>query len=418
MGRALDQARLARAAAGELARAGAHLRSEAIASAARAVARARDGIIAANADDMAEGRAKGLPEPLLDRLLLDEARVSGIVSAMGEVSRQADPVGLVVGGSTLENGLRIEQVSVPLGVVAIIYEARPNVTADSIALCLRSGNACVLRGGSAARRSCAAIAEACREGVFEAGIAKDVIQLVDSDDRADAVELMGATGIVDVLIPRGGASLIKTCVEQSKVPVIETGTGNCHIYLEKSADAEMACAICVNAKCQRPGVCNAAESLLVDEVAAERLLPPVLADLAAAGVALVGDARARAIAQSVGVPMGEATEADWGTEYLDLKMSVACVADTEAAIAHINRYGTHHSEAILTASYAAAEAFLAGVDAAAVYVNASTRFTDGGVFGLGAEIGISTQKLHARGPMGAAALTTTKYLVRGEGQVR
>ncbi len=418
MAKALAQAKLARDAAPALAKAGAELRSDAIRSAAAELAASRAKIIAQNVEDMAEGQLKGLPDPLLDRLLLDEARIAGIVGAMEDVARQEDPVGRVLGGRTLPNGLRLEQVSVPLGVVAIIYEARPNVTADSIALCLRSGNACVLRGGSAARRSCAAIAEACRKGVAKVGLPEDAIQLVASDDHADAVELMGATGVVDVLIPRGGASLIKACVEQSKVPVIETGTGNCHIYLEKSADPEMAVRICVNAKCQRPGVCNAAESLLVDEEAAEALLPGVLTALSEGGVELVGDPGACSIARRVGVAMGKATEEDWGTEYLDLKMSVKCVGGLDEAIAHVNRYGTHHSEAIVTSSYAAAERFLEGVDAAAVYVNASTRFTDGGVFGLGAEIGISTQKLHARGPMGASALTTTKYLVRGEGQVR
>ena len=418
MAKALAQAKLARDAAPALAAAGAELRSEAIRRAAAEVRASRAEIIAANVEDMAEGQLKGLPEPLLDRLLLDEARIAGIVDAMEEVARQEDPLGRVRGGRTLPNGLRLEQVSVPLGVVAIIYEARPNVTADSIALCLRSGNACVLRGGSAARRSCHAIAEACRKGIAKAGLPEDAVQLVASDDHSDAVELMGATGIIDVLIPRGGASLIKACVEQSKVPVIETGTGNCHIYLEQSADPQMCVRVCVNAKCQRPGVCNAAESLLVDDGAAEALLPNVLAALFEGGVELVGDAHARAIAERVGVSMGEATEADWGTEYLDLKMSVKCVGGVEEAISHVNRYGTHHSEAILTSSYEAAERFLQGVDAAAVYVNASTRFTDGGVFGLGAEIGISTQKLHARGPMGASALTTTKYLVRGEGQVR
>ncbi len=418
MGEAIERAKLAKNAAPSLARAGAGDRSQAIRSAAEAVSQAMGAIVEANYRDMARGREDGLPAPLLDRLLLDESRVKGIVDAMLAVADQPDPVGVVLGGSTLPNGLRLEKVSVPLGVVAIVYEARPNVTADSIALCLRSGNACVLRGGSAARESCAAIAAACRSGVAKAGMDPELIQLIASEDRADAVELMHATGIVDALVPRGGAGLIATCVRESTVPVIETGTGNCHIYLTESADPAMARDIVVNAKCQRPGVCNAAESLLVDASAAEGLLGAVLPALSGRGVELVGDDLARRVARDLGIAMGEATDEDWATEYLDLKMSVKCVSGADEAIAHINRYGTHHSEAIVTSEYALAERFLADVDAAAVYVNASTRFTDGGVFGLGAEIGISTQKLHARGPMGAAELTTSKYLVRGDGQTR
>lgn len=419
MSEALKKARLARDAAPRLAVASASVRSRAIEAAGRLVLERSAEICAANARDLDRARAAGMSAPLQDRLLLDQSRLESIAASLGEISRQEDPVGRVVGGSTLASGVRVEQLRVPLGVVAIVYEARPNVTADAFALCVRSGNACVLKGGSAAAESCAALASACADALAEAGLPADAVQYVEDDaDHTETAALIRAHGIVDVLIPRGGASLIRSCVEGATVPVIETGTGNCHIYLHRDADVKKAVDIVVNAKCSRPGVCNAAESLLVDDCAADRLLPPVLLALAERGVRLVGDARAREVAASAGVAMGEATEEDWGIEYLDLKMSVACVEDVDAAVAHVNRYSTHHSEAIVSESYAACERFLSGVDSAAVYANASTRFTDGGVFGLGGEIGISTQKLHARGPMGADALTTTKYVIRGEGQVR
>lgn len=418
MSEALTKARLAAGAAPSLHALGAGGRSAAIRAAAAGVASASDAILAANAADMERGREHGMPAPLLDRLMLDQSRVDALVSAMGEVAGQADPIGRVVGGRVLENGLSLEEVTVPLGVVAIIYEARPNVTADAIALCLRSGNACVLKGGSAAAASCAAIANAARAGLAEGGFDAEAVQLIESTDRAETTELMEAVGLVDVLIPRGGASLIQACVQGAKVPVIETGTGNCHVYLERTADPQMAVDIVVNAKTSRPGVCNAAESLLVDRCAAEKLLPPVLVALVEKGVTLVGDETARAVAASCDVAMGEATDDDWYREYLDLAMSVKCVDGVAEAVAWVNEHGTGHSECIVTQSYAASEQFLQQVDAAAVYANASTRFTDGGVFGLGAEIGISTQKLHARGPMGAEALTSTKYLLRGTGQVR
>lgn len=418
MSEAREKATLAKAAAPGLANSASDVRANAIELAADAILAHEADILAANADDVARGREKGLPEPLIDRLMLDSERIAALASSMREVAALPDPLGRVLDGRTLDCGVRMEKVSVPLGVVAMIYEARPNVTADAIALCLRSGNACVLRGGSDAARSCAAIASACREGVERAGLSADTVQLIESTDRAEATELMGAVGLVDVLIPRGGASLIRSCVDNAKVPVIETGVGNCHIYLQESADAEMAREIVMNAKTQRPGVCNAAESLLVDAVAAERLLPDICAALAEAGVELVGDERVCTILSEHGIACASATEEDWGTEYLDLKISIHLVSGVEEAIAHINTYGTGHSEAIITENYADAEAFLAGVDAAAVYVNASTRFTDGGVYGLGCEIGISTQKLHARGPMGVEVLTSTKYLLRGEGQTR
>ena len=419
MSEARRLAALAKRSCGVVGIAPATMRSEAISAAAREIRARTEEICAANERDLERARRAGMPLPLQDRLLLDAGRLDAIAESLLSIARQDDPVGRVVGGMTIASGARVEQVRVPLGVVAIVYEARPNVTADAFALCLRSGNACVLKGGSAANESCLAIVAACRAALEGAGLPADALQYVSDDPtHAETAELLTANGLVDVLIPRGGAALIRSCVESATVPVIETGTGNCHVYLHEAADAEKAVAIVVNAKCQRPGVCNAAESLLVDAAAAERLLPPVLTALAEHGVELVGDGLARGVAAACGVEMGEATEDDWGREYLDLKMSVRCVSGVEEAVAHVNHYGTGHSEAIVSESYAACEEFLAGVDAAAVYANASTRFTDGGMFGLGGEIGISTQKLHARGPMGAEALTTTKYVIRGEGQTR
>lgn len=419
MSEARTKSSLARAASHALGQAAAAQRSRAIAAAARLIRERRDSIVVANGHDMDRSRAAGMPGPLLDRLMLDAGRLDGIASSLEEIARQEDPLGRVSWGRTLDSGVRVERISVPMGVVAMIYEARPNVTADAFGLCIRSGNACVLKGGSAARESCMALAACCRDALVECGLPADAVQYVDDDaEHTQTSELVHATGLIDVLIPRGGASLIRYCVENATVPVIETGTGNCHIYLHRDADAEKAVNIVVNAKCSRPGVCNAAESLLVDACAAEKLLPPVLVALHAHGVELVGDELARKVAAASQVPMGAATEDDWGREYLDLKMSVKCVEDVVQAIEHVNRYGTGHSEAIVSDSYEACEAFLSGVDAAVVYANASTRFTDGGVFGLGGEIGISTQKLHARGPMGASALTTTKYVVRGDGQIR
>ena len=418
MSEAIEKATLAHAAAPRIGVAPDAVRREAVIAAAAALREHMGDVLSANEADVSAARQAGMATPLVDRLQLTSERIEAIASSMEEVARQGDPLGSVRSGRTLASGVRLECVSVPLGVVAMIYEARPNVTADAFALCARSGNACVLKGGSAARMSCRAIVECCREGLVAAGLPADACCLVDSADRAETRELMHADGLVDVLIPRGGASLIQTCVRESTVPVIETGVGNCHIYLESSADVQMAVDIVVNAKTSRPGVCNAAESLLVDDAAADELLPAVLLALSERGVELVGDERCRAVAEDNGVRMGVADEQDWGREYLDLKMSVHAVSGVDEAIAHINRYGTGHSEAIVTSSYSASERFLAGVDAAAVYVNASTRFTDGGVFGLGCEIGISTQKIHARGPMGVEALTTTKYLLRGDGQTR
>ena len=421
MGQALDKARLAHEAAPLLAKASASERSQAIRAAAELLRSNAAQVTGANARDMERARAAGMSEGLLDRLFLDEARVAAIARSMEEVAGQADPLGRVLDGYSNGDGLRIEKVTVPLGVVAMVYEARPNVTADAFALCLRAGNACLLKGGSAANASCLAIAGLCRRACEESGLPADSVAYIEDDaGHTQTAELLGATGLVDVLIPRGGAGLIRACVENAKVPTIETGTGNCHIYVHEDADMSKAVPILLNAKTQRIGVCNAAESLLVDEAIADEALPALVGELARAGVLVHGDARSRVAAEKAGVSGSfvDAVEDDWGREYLALEMSVRVVSGLDEAISHINRYGTRHSEAIVTESYAAAERFLNEVDASTVYVNASTRFTDGGVFGLGGEIGISTQKLHARGPMGAGSLTSTKYLVRGTGQTR
>ncbi len=419
MGQAIDKAKRAHDVAAYIAAAPASVRSAAISRAACLMRENAATIVEANERDLARARDNGMSAPLQDRLALTADRIDAIASALESIAAQDDPLGHVLGGHQLDNGLAIEQVRVPLGVVAIIYEARPNVTADAFALCLRSGNACVLKGGSAAADTCEAIVALCQQALVDSDLPADAVQyVVDDASHTQTAELLEATGLVDVVIPRGGASLIRACVDGAKVPIIETGTGNCHIYLHRTADASKAVDICVNAKTSRPGTCNSAESLLVDKCSAAELLPGVLLALAEKGVELVGDKTACDIAAAHSVAMADATDDDWGTEYLDLKMSVCCVEDIDQAIAHVNRYGTKHSEAIVTESYEAAQKWLAGIDAAAVYVNASTRFTDGGVFGLGGEIGISTQKLHARGPMGADALTTTKYLIRGNGQTR
>ena len=413
----------ARAASGALAQTSAGERNAALAAMAAALRAHAAEIVAANAEDVAAARAAGTKESLVDRLMLDEGRIEGMAAALEDLAVLPDPLGRVQDARTLESGIGLERVSVPLGVVAVVYEARPNVTADAAGICLKSGNAAVLRGGSMAARSNEAVARVLADAAEGAGMPQGCIGLVASTDRAAADELMGLHGTVDVLIPRGGAGLIRHCVETSKVPVIETGTGNCHVYLHGSADLERARAIVVNAKCRRYGVCNAAETLLVDEAAAGALLPAVLVDLREQGVVLHADERARAVAAAHGIEAEPATEDDWETEYLAPELAVRCVSGVDEAVDHVNRYGTKHSEAIVAdpadpAGAAAIEAFLARVDAAAVYANASTAFTDGGQFGLGAEIGISTQKLHARGPFALEALTSYKYVLRGDGQVR
>ncbi len=377
-------------------------------------------VLAANAEDMEAAREAGTAAGLLDRLLLTPERIDSMAAGLEKLADLPDPVGRVLEHRTIDCDLDLQKVSVPLGLVAMVYEARPNVTADAAGICIRTGNACILRGGSLAQRSCVAIAHVLADAVEAAGFPRASVSIIETCDRAATGALMSLRGIVDVLIPRGGAGLISRCVRESLVPVIETGTGNCHIYVHEAADFDMARAIVMNAKTQRVGVCNAAESLLVDESVAAKFLPRMLDELAAAGVLIHGDAAARAAASPAVLEerFSDATEEDWGREYLALEMSVKAVSGLDEAIAHINRYGTGHSEAIVSEDVQAQERFLREVDASAVYVNASTRFTDGGEFGLGAEIGISTQKLHARGPFAAEALTTYKYEVRGCGQVR
>ncbi|TFC95728.1 MULTISPECIES: glutamate-5-semialdehyde dehydrogenase [Cryobacterium] len=371
-------------------------------------------IVAANALDLAVGAAGGLSTGMLDRLSLDPARINALADAVLEISLLTDPVGEVVRGSSLPNGVRISQVRVPFGVVGVIYEARPNVTVDIAAIALKSGNAVVLRGGSAAENTNRVLVGLLQNAIEQAGLPVASVQTIDHFGRPGATELMQARGYVDVLIPRGSAGLIQAVVTQSTVPVIETGAGVVHIFLDETADFQWAVDIVHNSKVQRPSVCNALETLLVHRAAAGRLLPAVLAKLAESGVVLHGDERVREIYPAA-VP---ATEEDWATEYMGLELAVAVVDSLDEAIAHIRRYSTGHTESIITNDIVNADRFLGEVDSAAVMVNASTRFTDGGEFGFGAEVGISTQKLHARGPMGLPELTSTKWIVRGSGQVR
>lgn len=372
-------------------------------------------ILAANELDLQAARENGMKESLVDRLALSPARVAGMAQGVRDVAAQEDPVGQVISGFVRPNGLQIQRVRVPMGVIGIIYEARPNVTADAAALCLKAGNAVILRGGKEAIHSNTAIMNAMRGAVEQAGLPADCIQLVQDTTRASSLEMMGLTGYLDVLIPRGGAGLIRSVVENSRVPVIETGVGNCHIYVDASADVDMAANIVFNAKTSRPSVCNAMEKLLIHKDVADRALPAIKAKLDEKQVELRGCERTRAI---LGESVLPAEEEDWGREYLDYILAVKVVDSFDEAVAHIAKYSSGHSEAILTNDYANARKFTAQVDSAAVYVNASTRFTDGGEFGCGAEIGISTQKLHARGPMGVRELTSTKFIITGDGQVR
>jgi len=375
-------------------------------------------IIAANVQDIARGRAQGLAEALIDRLRLDQVRVKAVAEGLRDIAGLPDPVGQIVRGSTLANGLQIRQVRVPMGVVAMIYEARPNVTVDAAGLALKSGNAIVLRGGAAAGESNRGLVSVLRSALEVQGLPVDAVCLLEGGGRDGVRALMTARGLVDVLIPRGGADLIRTVVRESTVPVIETGVGNCHVYVDAAADLDKALAIAVNSKTQRVSVCNAAESLLVHRVIASTFLPKVLAQLGSAGVTVHGDAEIEPFAQQAGVAYSLATDEDFAREYLSLDISVRIVDSLGEALAHVQRYGTGHTEAIVTEDRAAARRWTAEVDAAAVMVNASTRFTDGAEFGFGAEIGISTQKLHARGPMGLGELTTTKWIVEGDGQIR
>ena len=372
-------------------------------------------ILAANADDVAAGKANGTSAAMLDRLTLTDARIAGLVAALENLANLPDPVGNVVRGQTLPNGLRLRQVNVPMGVVAAIYEARPNVTVDIAGLALKSGNAVILRGGSAAEATNQVLVRVLREALESVGLPADAVQTVDQFGRTGANVLMKARGRVDVLIPRGGRDLIQAVVTNSAVPVIETGEGNVHIFIDESASEDMAVEILLNAKTQRPSVCNTVETLLVHS--GSTVLPAVATALSKAGVRLHADERIRA-ALPDSIESEPATDEDWGTEYMDLDLAVAMVDSLDEAVQHIRTWTTGHTEAILTNNLSNAERFIAEVDSAAVIVNASTRFTDGGELGLGAEVGISTQKLHARGPMGLTELTTTKWIVQGEGQVR
>ncbi|HKE64618.1 MAG TPA: glutamate-5-semialdehyde dehydrogenase [Micromonosporaceae bacterium] len=407
----------ARAAATALARAHRSVKDAALHAMADAVVGRTPEILAANAADVAAARAGGTPDAIIDRLALDEARIASIAAGLRDTAGLADPIGDVVRGGTLPNGLEVRQIRVPFGVVGMIYEARPNVTVDAGGLCLKSGNAVLLRGSSSAMRSNAAIVAALREAVDKAGLPADAIQLVDASTRDTVRELMTARGLVDVLIPRGGADLIRSVVDGSTVPVIETGVGNCHVYVDADADLAMALSILLNAKISRPSVCNAAESLLVHADVADEFLALALPALAIAGVTVHGTPSV--IAAGLGADnVVPATDDDFACEYLSLDLSARVVDSLDDAIGHIRRYGSGHSETIVTRSLAAAREFTAAVDAAVVLVNASSRFVDGGEFGYGAEIGISTQKLHARGPMGLVELTATKYVVTGTGQTR
>jgi glutamate-5-semialdehyde dehydrogenase len=412
-----DVARRAQVASRVLATATRATKDAALRAIADALVAAADDIVKANADDVARGRERGLPPGLVDRIALTPARVSAIADALRHIAGLPDPVGEVIRGERLANGLRVSQVRVPLGVVGMIYEARPNVTVDAAGLALKSGNAVILRGGSAATSSNTVITAVIRGALEECGLPADLVQSIDRHGRPGGVALMRARGLVDVVIPRGGADLIRTVVEQSTVPVIETGVGNVHVYVDASADVAAAVEIVMNAKTQRVGVCNAAETLLVHRDAAPAFLPAALSALAGAGVALHGDDATSALAPE-SVEVVPAVDDDWATEYLALELAVRVVGSLDEAIEHIGRWSSGHTEAIVTRDLEAADRFVAEIDSAAVMVNASTRFADGGELGMGAEIGISTQKLHARGPMGLPELTTTKWIVRGDGHVR
>ena len=409
-----ERLRLAKDAAREVALLDADRKRELLNAVADAIDAATTEIVAANADDLDRGRADAIGEALLDRLRLDERRVAALAAAVRDVADLPDPVGRVLDRRTLPNGLSLEKVAVPFGVVGSIYEARPNVTVDIASLALRSGNAVVLRGGSAAQSSNATLVRVMRDALQSQGVTPEAVQSVDDFGRDGARALMNARGLVDVLVPRGSASLIETVVTESSVPVIETGAGVVHIVLDATARDDWARDIVLNAKVQRPSVCNAVETVLVHRAAADRLLPELVASLSDAGVTVHGDDATRGYDARVVA----ATDDDWAREYGTLDLSVRVVDDLDDALEHIRRYSTHHTEAIITDDQLSADRFLAEVDSAVVLVNASTRFTDGGEFGFGAEVGISTQKLHARGPMGLAELTSTKWLGRGDGQVR
>ena len=410
----LEICKKAKAASYELAKLPTKTKNQALLNMAEALEKNVSEILEANQKDVSASRERGVKEALLDRLILNEKRVSKMAQCLREVAELPDPVGEIVQTWTRPNGLIIGQLRVPLGVVAVIYESRPDVTSDASGICLKSGNAVILRGGSDAINSNVTIGRILSEAAIDSGVPDGAIQVVPITERSAAVELMKMRGYVDVLIPRGGAGLIKAVVENAKVPVIETGTGNCHIYVEKDADLTRAIDIIINAKCQRPGTCNAAEKVLVHRGIASEFIPKAVEALRSHGVEVRGCEETRKIVPDV-VP---ATEDDWYTEYLDLIIAFKVVDGLDEAINHINKYGTKHSDSILTSDFSKALRFIKDVDSAAVYWNASTRFTDGNQYGLGAEIGISTQKLHARGPMSVQHLTTIKYFVLGRGHVR
>lgn len=409
-----EMGKRAKAAAVILANLPAPRKNEALLASAAALLAAEEEILAENRADVAAAVESGIKGAFIDRLTLTKERLAEMAEGLRQVAKLDDPVGEVLSMKTLENGLVVGQKRVPMGVIGIIFEARPNVTADAFGLCLKAGSAVILRGGKEAFRTNQATIRALRGALAQVGLPEDAVQMVPDTSRETANEMMRLNGYLDVLIPRGGAGLIQSVVQNSTVPVIQTGVGNCHIYVDESADLEMAARIVLNAKTQRPGVCNACESLLVHEAIAERFLPVIGRALQEKQVEIRGDAATQGLV--CGAVAAE--EADWGTEYADYIISARVVTDMDAAIEHIRKYSTGHSEAIVTENYTNAQRFLNEVDAAAVYVNASTRFTDGGQFGFGAEIGISTQKLHARGPMGLKELTTTKYIIYGNGQIR
>jgi len=404
----------AKEAAYELGNAPTNTKNDALLFMAEELLNEKEAILKANGIDVENAKKNGTSKAMIDRLALNEERIKGMADGLKEIIGLQDPVGEIVSMWQRPNGLQIGQKRVPLGVIGIIYEARPNVTCDAAGLCLKAGNTVILRGGSDAINSNKEIVRVLVKGLERAGLPKECVQLIEDTSREIATEMMKLNEYIDVLIPRGGAGLIKSVVKNATVPVIETGTGNCHIYVDSSADFEMAKNIAVNAKASRPSVCNAAEKLLVNEDIAKDFLPIAVKALREAGVMLRGDEKAQTIIDDI----EKANEEDWGREYLDYVMAVKIVSDVDEAINHINKYGTGHSEAIITESYKNSQKFLQKVDAAAVYVNASTRFTDGSEFGFGAEIGISTQKLHARGPMGLKELTTIKYIIYGNGQIR
>ena len=414
MSEVLEKAQLAKEASYKLANISTEIKNKALDAMAISLEKDFRDVIEANKIDIDAAIKKGMTKALIDRLSLDGKRMQEMIAGLDIVRKIPDPVGEELARWKRPNGLDIRKVRVPFGVIGIVYESRPNVTVDSASLCLKAGNAVILRGGSDAINSNIAITRIITKAVESSGFPKGSITLIESTDRGSVTEMLTLNKYIDVIIPRGGGGLIRHVVENSTVPVIETGEGNCHIYVESSADHKMAEDIAHNAKCQRPSVCNAAEKLLVDDSIAKKFLPVILQRLKSSGVEIRGDKKAKAIDPSI----KEATEEDWEKEYLDMIMAVKVVSGIDEAIEHINKYGTRHSEAIITENKEKADKFTSGVDAAAVYVNASTRFTDGGEFGFGAEIGISTQKLHARGPMGLPELTSYKYIITGNGQIR